>query len=406
MKIKTLKIANFRQFEKKEIKFEKNWTIILAPNARGKSTIVESISLLANGTSPWTTNNSTMIRIPPQNGETQTNAYTELKNGTFRIESQVETEDELKTISIFVQNKNGALTKQFQIEGHSTTRNKFTDTLHCILFSPDMIDLLMFEPRQRRDFLDTHISQINPDYSHILSNYSKVLRQRNSLLKIIAARRYRNNYNGNSSRIHNGNNSDVNGSYNKNGTPDKSGLTYWTEQLLDLGAKVIQARFKFIDTINSAKSDLYQTTISYIPRVKFPDLAELASDSYIYDSFQKQLSASKPKESVIGNTMVGPHRDDWYLCSKEEQNLNIYGSRGEKRMAIADIIFKINDYLTQHIGEIPVMLLDDISSELDSQNIKKLFDKKIGQNQQTIITTTSLDNIPAKALKLSQIIKL
>lgn len=403
MKIKTLKIANFRQFEQKEIKFEKNWTIILAPNARGKSTIVESISLLANGTSPWTTNNSTMIRIPPQNTDTKTNAYTELKNGTFRIESQVETEDELKTISIFVQNKNGALTKQFQIEGRSTTRNKFADTLHCILFSPDMIDLLMFEPRQRRDFLDTHISQTNPDYSHILSNYSKVLRQRNSLLKIIAARRYRNNYNGNSNRVYNNNGKTE--STDKKST-DKNGLTYWTQQLLDLGAKVIQARFEFIDTINSARSDLYQTTISYMPRVKFPDLAELASDSYIYDSFQKQLSASKPKESVIGNTLVGPHRDDWYLCSKEDQNLNIYGSRGEKRMAIADVIFKINDYLAQHIGEIPVMLLDDISSELDSQNIKKLFDKKIGADQQTIITTTSLENIPLKAQKLSQIIKL
>lgn len=390
MKIKTLKIVNFRQFEKKEIKFENDWTIILAPNARGKSTIVESIFLLANGTSPWTANNSTMIRIPPQKSDTQADAYTRLQNGTFRLEAQVETENDLKTISIFVQNKNGALTKQFQIEGRPTIRNKFAEALHCILFSPDMIDLLMFEPRQRRGFLDIHISQTNLDYSHILSNYAKVLRQRNSLLKIIAAKRYRN-----------GNNTSGN-----NGTTDQNGLNYWTEQLLDLGTKIMLSRFEFIDNINTAQSDIYQTTISYTPRVRFPDLAELASDSYIKNSFQKQLEASKPKESVIGNTLVGPHRDDWYLCSKEDQNLNIYGSRGEKRMAIADIIFKINYYLTQHIGETPVMLLDDISSELDSQNIKQLFDKKIGKGQQTIITTTNLENIPVKAQKLSQIIKL
>ncbi|MBN2100953.1 DNA replication and repair protein RecF [Candidatus Dojkabacteria bacterium] len=388
MKIKTLKITNFRQFPNKDLEFNKNWIILEAPNARGKSTIVEAIFMLASGNSPWTNGNLSLIHIPDRNKTEDEDPKTKVNDGFFRLEASIESKDDFKTISTYVENQNQSTTKQFKIEGTNTNKAKFTDILHCILFSPDMIDFLMFEPKQRRDFIDSHLSHVNPDYSNILSNYNKVLRQRNSFLKAMFSKNGRN------------------GSANGSGKIDETGLRYWTEQLVNLGTQVIMARIEFLDKLNDTKSSLYQSKIVYVPKVKLDSLEELADSTHIRNLFQNQLTLSQRKERIIGNTIVGPHRDDWYLTDEKGQNLNVFGSRGEKRMAIADIIFKINHFMIENIGEPPVILLDDISSELDENNIEILFNKKISKDQQTIITTTNIETIPKEARKLSQIIAL
>lgn len=381
VKIKRLKLTNFRQFEKKEIDFEQNWTILVAPNAKGKSTIVEAVYMLANGNSPWTSDHNNIIRMI--DGE-------ETPQPNFRIEASVESEDETKTIAIFVQNNNGSTSKQYQIEGQSTTRSKFLQTFHCILFSPDMIDLLMFEPKQRRDFLDSHLSRISNEYADNLTNYNKILRQRNSLLKILGKRRFnRNNPEGNFVP-----------------TSQKNTLSFWTDKIVEAGTEIISSRLEFIENINSTNSKLYPTSIKYTPKVNLGDFADMVDKSTIKEAFQTQIDARKEKDLLIGTTTVGPHRDDWYLMNSQDQNLNIYGSRGEKRMAIADVIFKINAYLRDKHNIMSVILLDDISSELDDSNIDIVFKKKVSKDQQVIITTTELSHIPEETQNSAETISL
>jgi DNA replication and repair protein RecF len=400
MQIKELKLTNFRKFKNFSLNFNEKWTIIVAPNAYGKSTIVEAIYLLANGDSPWTSDTSTLLHQPPKNTERKNpdssdNAYEKLVKKTLRLEAEVETTEEFKNLAVSIQKNNDSLTKNYEIEGSNTTKNKFAENIHTILFSPQMIDLLMYEPRQRRKFLDDQISRTDYYYSDLINKYNKVRRQRNSLLKIIRKKHFQNKYNGSSD----------DSSKVELTKGQERNLKFWTDQIIDIGAKIIKKRIDFIHTINTSLSEDYQAQIRYSPKVNISQLEELASTDHIKKLFQSQLRSSYEKECSVGTTIVGPHRDDWNLEMKDV-NLNIYGSRGEKRMAIADIIFKINKYLTDEIGQPPIVLLDDISSELDQTNINLLFEKKINPNQQAIITTTSLEQIPQKAQEDSQIITL
>lgn len=362
MQLTTLTLQNFRQFKKKTLSFEKPWTFIVAPNTKGKSTVIEAIYMLCNGQSPWTNGSSNIIKITSQKSKSK---YEAIQEDNCRIEGKIQSNGETKTLSLYLQVRNGSTTKQYKVDNSPTTRNKFTQHLHCVLFSPDLIDRLMFEPKQRRDFLDEHLSSLDLDYAPILSSYNKVLRQRNSLLRLLAA---------------------------KKRPPNGNTLEYWTEQLLDLGTQVITSRFDFIHKVNSENPELYPATITYQPRVLLHDIGELADESYVREEFEKQLESRRSKELLAGTTLTGPHRDDWYLTDKM-RNLHDFGSRGEKRMAIADVIFKVNNLLGELLESQPILLLDDISSELDEGNTKKLFEEKIDENQQVVVTTTSKDAI-------------
>jgi len=389
MYIQKLILKNFRQFTSKTITFEKNWTIIAAPNARGKSTIIEAIYMISNGESPWESNNVNIIRLDENHADDSISvpAHQSITKGTSRIEALIETDDELTSIALFIKSSGKATTKQFLVGGTSSSKNTFLPYAHCVLFSPDMIDLIMFEPFQRRSFLDVHASSLFPDYSTVSTNYKKVLYPRNCLLKSIAGKRFGNR-----------------GSQDTNSGSAASPLDYWTEQLISLGSEVIHKRLELIGSINDV-SGPYTTSIVYEPSIPVHELDTLADSTSITDLFTLRLAEKADTEKLIGNTLVGPHRDDWHLHSKE-LNLNIYGSRGEKRIAIADILFKLNALLTKSIATKPLLLLDDIQSELDEKNTLELFTKKLDPDQQTIITTTHIESIPEDIQSKSHVITL
>ena len=373
MKISRLSLSNFRKFEDRELQFEKPWTILIAPNAQGKSTIIEAIYMLSHGDSPWESQSSNIVRFSPV--RSTGSKHEALTRSVGRIEGAIENDDDVLDVAL-VLNSNGSTTsKQFQVNGSNTNRQTFLRHINAVLFSPDMIDLLMFEPSQRRTFLDTYAGKIFPDYYNIHTNYYKVLRQRNSLLKILAGKRFRR------------------GTSTSSGADARS-LPYWTEQITDLGTEMMAFRIELIDKINNS-SDQYPTEITYQPKIALHDLSDLADREHIHDLVEEAFRRTAEKEQVVGTTLVGPHRDDWYLTD-ESRNLNTYGSRGEKRMAIADIIFKLNLILKKERELTSILLLDDIFSELDDGNIAKLFSQKLDPKQQTIITTTDGGTIPSE----------
>lgn len=379
MRIISITMKNFRKFDSKSLTFEKPWTIIVAPNAHGKSSIIEALYMLSTGDSPWERQNSNIIRLSRDGAPKK--PHDKLAQKTGRIEGEIETDDEIATVALTLNSNGNSTTKQFHVEGSSTNRQKFIQHVHAVLFSPDMIDLLMFEPAQRRAFLDNHASRVFPDYYDVHTNYGKVLRQRNSLLRMISGKRY-----------------------SGKSAPDPRTLTYWTEQLIELGSEIISKRVELITTFNESQ-DPYPTTITYQPSLPLHDMSELADSSYVGELFTERIADYSSKERIVGRTLVGPHRDDWYLTS-EDRNLNTYGSRGEKRLAIADIIFKFNLLLQEQIGRKPILLLDDIFSELDRKNTNLVLKEKLKEDQQTIITTTSLDSVPKEFQESSHIISL
>lgn len=369
MKIKRLKLNNFRQFKEKEIVFEDNMTAFVGPNARGKSTIIEAIYMLSTGLSPWTSDNSAIVR------------NTENANERIgRIEADIEVDEREKNIALVIKANNGSVIKEYRVNDKSTTRPKFVQNLNTVIFSPDLIDLLMFEPRQRRVFLDSYVSKIDIEYADTLQKYEKAVRQRNKLLKILSKKR----------------------SVTES---DKNNLKAWTTQILDYGSLITLKRIQFIERINEVKPKLYPNKIAYKPNLEISEFESLGETDYIRNTFKEQLTKSFRKELAIGVTMVGPHRDDWTLEYKG-RNLNRFGSRGEKRMAITDLAFKMNNLLIDEFKDEPIILLDDISSELDAKNTARLFTGKIENYQQTILTTTDLSEMKKSIKSPVQIIEL
>jgi DNA replication and repair protein RecF len=369
MKILKLKLNNFRQFKKKEILFKEDMTAISGPNAIGKSTIIEAIYMLSTGLSPWTSDNSAIVRN-----------NLEKKNRIGRIEADIESDEKTKNIALVIKSNNGSTIKEYRINNKPVTKPKFTQILNTVIFSPDLIDLLMFEPRQRRIFLDSYISKVDIEYDDILQQFNKSLKQRNSLLKILSNR-------------------------NNLSDTDKQNLGIWTQKIIDLGSLVTIKRIRFIEQINETLPDLYPNEIKYKPNIELSEIEELADEKYIRQSYRDQIAEKFRKEMAIGITLVGPHRDDWFLDYKGK-DLNRFGSRGEKRMAIADIAFKMNQLLIDTDKDKPVILLDDIPSELDDKNISRLFNGKLLEDQQTIITTTDIDGINKNIKRDIQVIKL
>lgn len=379
MKITSLTLSNFRKFENKTIHFPKAWTILIAPNAKGKSTVIEALYMLSHGDSPWESQGRNIVRFSSR--KNKESEHEKLINSVSRIEGTIETDDDIVEVAL-VLNANGSSTsKRFQVQGSNTNRQTFLRHINAVLFSPDMIDLLMYDPSQRRNFLDTHAGKIYPDYYNIHTNYYKVLRQRNSLLKAIAGKKYAGGR-----------------------QVDTSTLTYWTKQLTELGTEIMANRIELIEKINS-HSNLYPTEITYQPKVPLHDLSELGDIEHIRELFEDALEKTFQKEQLLGTTLVGPHRDDWHLTDNT-RNLNTYGSRGEKRMAIADIIFKLNLILKETREFSSILLLDDIFSELDGKNANILFTQKLDPKQQTIITTTTPDTIPKNIRSSAHIVEL
>ena len=149
MTLKSLTLTNFRQFESLTLAFEKPWSAIIAPNASGKSTILEALYMLSNGESPWEQNHNHIVKLHPE-ATSEDPAHVKLANCTSRIEAVLTTDDDEHSIALSFSTNNGTTTKQYVVDGKSTTRPRFLSHLHTVLFSPDLIDLLMFEPAQRR----------------------------------------------------------------------------------------------------------------------------------------------------------------------------------------------------------------------------------------------------------------
>lgn len=355
--IKSLKLANFRKFETFKLEFENNFVIISGDNTKGKSTILEAIYLITNGITPW--------------GEydDEFNDLQKEEDKHFRIE--VISEDG-KTYSYFRDNN----TRVLNLDGKKVSSRKFFEDISSVIFSPERIDLLMISSSKRREFVDNILLKIDIEFGELHTKYLKALRQRNAYLKRLSKDFY------------------------EFGIikSDDTQLKYWTEQIAKLGSKIITQR---VDVLNQLNGDI---TLEYKPSITlnlFEDLSDLDS---IYNILREQLKDGIKRDIATGVTNIGPHRDDWSIY--QGKDVRRFGSRGEKRVAVGRLILQSLELISEKRGNRPILLLDDITSELDRKNTEISLSNKVIDKQQTILTVIDINHIPEKLKSSSQIIDL
>ena len=353
--IKKLTLKNFRKFEEKSFEFDKNIVVFYGHNAQGKSSVLEAIYLINTGLSPWASMNE-FVNI----------------NQNSQIFTRIESIEDDRLYVYFKDEEK----RVFKIDGKNTRASLFFQNRSANIFNPEKIELLMISPSQRREFLDDTILKYDYEYETLIKDFKKILRQRNAYLKKLSKLFY-----------------------------DKGviaindpQLNFWSNHFSLTSAYILQNRMKLTKELSSNEYDVkYKTCINF-------DKRKLNNIQYLRECFENELERSKKRDIATGYTNIGPHRDDWDIS--KDRDIRKFGSRGEKRLAIGKLIFQTQEIIFNKTGHYPILLLDDIASELDIFNTKKIFDKKLLNKQQTFITVINYKSLPKDILKDAQLIHL
>lgn len=317
--LKTLNLTNFRNFAKKEIEFGNSVNVINAPNAKGKTNILEAIVLLSLGKSFKTRKEEECIKYEENIARVQ--------SGGLEI---VLTKDVI-----------GWPKKRLLINGVARRLIDFVGNIKTVLFAPQDLELVTDGPSLRRNFLDTVLSQVDREYRRSLSSYEKGVRQRNRLLLRIREENI-----------------------------SRSNLLFWNQLLIKNGNYITDKRRELIEYVN----ELGKCNIEY----DYSAISEARFDQY------------KEAEVASATTLVGPHRDD-FLFLKDNRNLASFGSRGQQRMEILYLKLAELAYIEEITKIKPILLLDDIFSELDHMH-REIVMETIN-NHQVIITSADPHNL-------------
>lgn len=348
MFLKSLKLVNFRNFATAKLNFLST-TVLIGNNAQGKTNLLESIYFLATARSLRAEKDIQLIK----HGE-----------GFCRVEGEIEGTTKLEIVMQIVPEAEGKVEKRVKVNGVSRRVGDYVGNLVAVFFSPEDINLVAGAPSLRRDYLDLTLSQIDRDYKQALSTYGAALTSRNRLLKKI-----------------------------KEGEAKISELDFWTEQLIESGQVVSQKRENLFKNFNQqllvlgGSKSLGNFYLDYQPSP--------LSDEKVEQYLSREIEAAM--------TLIGPHRDD-FLFELNGQNLAFFGSRGEQRTAVLDLKLAELNFVKGVIGSEPVLLLDDIFSELDEDH-RQYVTSVIG-SQQTIISAVENEQIPGSLLKEAKVVRI
>jgi DNA replication and repair protein RecF len=354
MYLQSLQLQNFRKFKNIQFDFTDGVNILIGDNGSGKSSCIEAISLLTNGKSPFTNDLSDILNW---------------NDDFFKIEA-VFSDESCKSL---IYNK---VSCKYLINGKKKGATKFSSYTKSNLFSPEQIDILMLSPSARRKFLDDIICNIDYKYAFELNTFSKTLRQRNKQLKKLAEIFY------------------------KTGAVDEKNvdLSIWTQKLAQISSDIIFKRSNFITEINSVlEKDGF---IEYKSSLGLGDFEDMLDKKSLIKKHNDIYSKNIRREIAIGYSLYGAHRDDWHLFGFD-RDIHKYGSRGEKRFVIGSFIYCLQELYKNMLGQYPILILDDLQSELDDNKIRRIFNNKIIKNQQVFISGIRDEIKIRKANKIS-----
>lgn len=332
-----MKLKNFRNYELLSLEFDKSTNIFYGDNAQGKTNILEAVYLSGTTKSHRGTKDKDMIQFGANESHIETIVE---KNG---IKYQID-------MHLKKNSPKGIAINKIPIRKAS----ELFGIINIVFFSPEDLNIIKNGPGERRRFIDLELSQLDKVYLNNLSNYNRIVNQRNHLLKEI--------------------------DYNKGALET---LDIWDIQLIQYGNKIIERRQKFIEEINKIISNIHKKLTGNREDIKI--VYEPSNGAL---SFEQALLKNKEKDLRIKSTSVGPHRDDIaFLVS--DIDIRKYGSQGQQRTAALSLKLSEIELVKQSIHDTPVLLLDDVLSELDKHRQNYLLDSI--HDIQTLITCTGVD---------------
>lgn len=356
MYIEHLYVQNYRNYDELEMQFENKVNVILGENAQGKTNAMESIYVLAMAKSHRTSNDKDLIRWDAEYA---------------KIEGRVKKSHGSVPMQLII-SKKGKKAKYNHIEQRKLSQ--YVGNMNIVMFAPEDLHLVKGSPQIRRRFIDMEIGQVSPIYLHDIGQYQKILQQRNHYLKLLQTKKQHN----------------------------LTMLDILTEQFIHVAVKIIKKRYEFLFLLEEWAKPIHHgisrgletLEIRYKPSL---DVSGEQVLSKMIEVFEEKFAKIKSREIDRGLTLFGPHRDDlaFFVNGRDVQT---FGSQGQQRTTALSIKLAEIELIHSEIGEYPILLLDDVLSELDDYRQSHLLNTIQGKVQ-TFVTTTSVDGIDHQTLK-------
>ena len=357
MRCRHLSLTNFRTYGRLELDLPPGVSVLCGNNAQGKSNLLEALYMLATTRSFRTTSERELVSWHAGADErfARISAEIERQGSTSRLDIILVEPAAGNAANAAAGARTRAIQKRVRLNQQPRRAMDVLGQFNSVLFTPADVELITGSPAQRRRYLDIMLCQVDPHYVRVLSQYQRVLTQRNALLRRLRDRRL-----------------------------PADQLRYWTEQVVALGSELIVSRGQAISILNSCLADIHprlvddRTSLGSVYRSSVTELpSALASEPgavprgddvrpAVAAQFTAQLDAQQERERRQGATIVGPHRDD-LAFTVDGMDLNRFGSRGQQRTAALAVKLAEVAVMQQRTGERPVLLLDDVLSELDPQ---------------------------------------
>lgn len=343
MNIKRLALCDFRSYENVVVDFDDGVNIIYGNNAQGKTNLLEAIYFCSIGKSMRTNKEREVIRMGKE---------------IAKIKVDIAENNLKRTIEIVFSKKNK---KTIKINGIAIHRiGELMGELPCVFFSPDGLKLIKESPEDRRRFMDIAISQTSKTYFYMLGKYEKVLDQRNKLLKSTT-----------------------------NLESIKNSIFIWNEQLSDIGSKIIVSRINFLNALSPYAELAHQYLTNNDETLSLSYMGTTGENQeQIKKSLLSSLEKNLEKDFKLGFTSFGPHRDDIKILVNDI-DIKAYGSQGQQKTTALSMKLAELEIIKNQTGKMPLLLLDDVFSELDPKRRQRLL--KFCEKTQTLITCTDID---------------
>jgi len=351
MIIKSLKLKNYRNYDLLNLEFDEHTNIFYGDNAQGKTDILESVYLTGTTKSHRGTKDRDLIKFGQEESHIET--VVEKRGVPFKID-----------IHLKKNSPKGIAINKIPIKKAS----ELFGIINIVFFSPEDLNIIKNGPAERRRFMDLELAQLDKVYLNDLSNYNRIVNQRNKLLKDVYERK------------------DL-----------LETLDVWDIQLVTYGNRVMERRKLFINQMNDIIGNVHEKLTGGRERIEL--LYEPGVKEY---SFEDLLKKNRERDIRMKSTTIGPHRDDiCFMC--ENMDIRKFGSQGQQRTAALSLKLAEIELVKREINDTPILLLDDVLSELDKHRQNYLLDSI--RDIQTLITCTGVEDFLNKNFSIKKILK-
>lgn len=364
MRLKRLRLVDFRNYRELDLNLDDPWVLIAGANAQGKTNLLEAAAIACSGRSPRRASDAEIIRWGQDRARATASVATDGR-GTLELTA----------------NLSSCGRRQVMINGTTRRLADLVGLVGMVLFAVDDLDIIKRDPSARRRFLDTELAALSKPYYWNLTRYRRGVDQRNRLLREMREK-----------------------------LRSPAELDSWDEQLLGCGAVIVEKRAGFLDDLAAAGTEAYQRLtgrqesleLPYRPALgpeqTWPKIASASADAQelrrrVRELLSRALAQHRQEQIERGMTLSGPQRDDFDIIGGGV-DLHRFGSQGDQRSAAIALRLGLLQVVAGSVGEPPLLLLDDVLSELDPERRAGLFEA-LGGAAQTIVTATDLESVPA-----------